>query len=362
MNTSWPFLKYNLKTWKNILSSTSPKMAYVGGWLGYKNLGDEALYAAMVRLFQNRSLIPIQNYGFPWSPPKTHVPIDEAVLAGGTLINGLPGWHSIADKVFPKCSMSFVFGSGVQDPTLWKNVNDWRDTRQEWARTLQQCDYVGLRGPLSAQLMAEYSPQNFDIIGDPVLVFANDYINEPSVAISGKVGLNIGQSSGNQWGSESQMVDEMAALATNLRESGLEVHWYVIWPKDMAITLKAAQKSGTTEYIYEHYTDHLKFINEVRTVSVFVGVKLHAVVLAICGIVPSIMLEYRPKCRDFMLSINQGDLSFRTDAFNGLEISTIVQEMNRDKEVWTSRLKVALAPVLSKQLLKAKELATKKTV
>lgn len=350
------YLKYNLKTWHKVLKTSAPRMAYVGGWLGFKNLGDEALYSAMDRIFQRESLIPIHTYGLPWMPPVVSNPFINAVLAGGTLINGSPGWHKVADQVFPQCTQSYVFGSGVQDPTLWQNNSSWHDTRAEWANTLKRCEYVGLRGPLSAQLISDAGFQDAEVIGDPVLIFANDHLDKPSQAVSGKVGLNIGQSSGNLWGTESQLVEKMAELATQLREAGFEVHWYVVWPNDMAITLEAAQKSNTTEFIHEHYVDHNLFIEDVRTLSVFVGVKLHAVVLAICGLVPSIMLEYRPKCRDFMLSIDQGDLSFRTDTFQGTEISEIVQEMNQNNSLWIDKLKTSLKPVLAKQLAKAKDL------
>jgi polysaccharide pyruvyl transferase WcaK-like protein len=57
--------------------------------------------------------------------------------------------------------------------------------------------------------------------------------------------------------------------------------------------------------------------------------KLHATVLATCALTPSIMLEYRPKCRDYMESIGQGRFTFKTSDFRAGELWEIVEEWNR---------------------------------
>jgi len=47
-----------------------------------------------------------------------------------------------------------------------------------------------------------------------------------------------------------------------------------------------------------------------------IGEKLHSVILSHCVYTPGIMLEYRSKCRDYMLSMDLGDLVFRTDSLD----------------------------------------------
>jgi polysaccharide pyruvyl transferase WcaK-like protein len=59
--------------------------------------------------------------------------------------------------------------------------------------------------------------------------------------------------------------------------------------------------------------------------------KLHATVLATCALTPSIMLEYRPKCRDYMQSIGQDRFTFKTDSLRAGEIWEIVREWGRDR-------------------------------
>jgi len=62
-------------------------------------------------------------------------------------------------------------------------------------------------------------------------------------------------------------------------------------------------------------------------VDVFVGEKLHSVILAMCAHTPGVMLEYRPKCRDFMMSMGLGELNIKTDEITGGSISDRVEAL-----------------------------------
>jgi polysaccharide pyruvyl transferase WcaK-like protein len=55
--------------------------------------------------------------------------------------------------------------------------------------------------------------------------------------------------------------------------------------------------------------------------AVVVGEKLHALVLAARLGIPTLALEYRPKCRDFQLSVGRGDRVLRT---SDLDVDTLV--------------------------------------
>jgi len=69
------------------LTAKSPRLAYIAGFFGKNNLGDEALYDAVKSLFYNCSLLK-----FPRKPRLGPVAkflphINCAILGGGTLIN-----------------------------------------------------------------------------------------------------------------------------------------------------------------------------------------------------------------------------------------------------------------------------------
>ena len=60
-----------------------------------------------------------------------------------------------------------------------------------------------------------------------------------------------------------------------------------------------------------------------------VGERLHAVVLAAAAGVPSVMLEYQPKCLDFMESIGRTDWCVRTDRVTGPEILERIEALSQ---------------------------------
>ena len=75
-----------------------------------------------------------------------------------------------------------------------------------------------------------------------------------------------------------------------------------------------------------------KTIDRMEGYDLFVGQKLHATILSYCANTPAIMVEYRPKCKDFMASINMDRFNIRTDEFNVEMGVKLVDEMYRDLE------------------------------
>lgn len=221
---------------------------------------------------------------------------------------------------------------------------------------LQRCRFIGVRGHTSAELLAESGMDQVEVVGDPVLAFASGDIN-PS-PIPNTIGLNIGTSDGRIWGNEERVCDEAASLARIAKKAGWSVKWFVVWPKDLEITLRAALSSDTAGEIHIICDDRKDFMERVRPLSAFVGMKLHATVLATCALTPSIMLEYRPKCRDYMRSIGQETLTFRTDTFRAEEIWEIVRFWNSHHHEAALTLSEGIRPLQEKQRAFARKVAT----
>ena len=195
-----------------------------------------------------------------------------------------------------------------------------------------------------------------EVVGDPALTFAADQLCENGSYMPDSVGFNIGQSDGCMWGSEDRVLDEYVRLATLARDSGWRVKWFVVYPPDLSITVKAAQLSGTSDEIHEIYSDVGRYLELVRPLSTFVGMKLHATALASCAYVPSVMLEYRPKCRDFMQSIGQDEMTIRTDTFKAEEVWDIVSALNSKRQAASKVLYDAIKPLSKAQKSKADQL------
>ncbi len=331
-------------------------MAYVGGFFGHDNLGDEALYEAVESLFNRCSLLK-----YPRKPWLTHIAgillrVHCAILGGGTLINRLASWRRLAERCFEIFPASFVFGTGVAHPEFWSSQPGWNDTLKEWKAILDKCSYIGVRGPLSAQLLADAGLSGVEVIGDPVLAFAADRPPAAGSHVPNSLGLNIGQADGRLWGSEDRILQEYVSLAKTAKKAGWRVKWFVVYPPDLVITQKAAGLSGTHQDIYEVYCDVNRYLELVRPLSTFVGMKLHATALATCAYVPSVMLEYRPKCRDFMQSIGQDKATIRTDRVKAEQVWEIVSAMNSKRTEAARALYDAIRPLSTAQRDKANQL------
>ncbi len=347
--------RYGEFIWQNI-TAKPPRLAYIGGFYGHDNLGDEALYDAAESLFDKCSLLKYPRKPWLTSIAKVLPRIHCAILGGGTLINQIESWRRLAERCFDMFPSSLVFGTGVAHPSFWSSRAGWKDTLKEWKSILEKCSYIGVRGPLSAQLLADAGLGNVEVVGDPVLTFAKRESPESDSFIPDSIGLNVGQAGGYMWGNEDRVLSEYIRLATFVRKAGWRVKWFVVYPPDLGITQKAAELSGTGQEIHRIYCDVNRYLELVRPLSTFVGMKLHATALATCAYVPSVMLEYRPKCRDYMQSIGQGDVTIRTDSMKAEEIWEIVSAWNSKRRAASKALYDAIKPLSEAQQSKADRL------
>jgi len=334
-----------------------PRIGYVGGWLGHANLGDEALLGATKMLFPRASVVaydPHWNCRSVMGLAKTLRSFRYALLGGGTRIFRSSFALECARKGFSLSKRRFVFGTGVANPSFWGGQSDWVDQRREWVDALRDCFYVGVRGPISAQLLIENGLKDVEVIGDPVLAFARD-ASSASAWMPDSLGLNVGRCA-RMWGEQSSMNEEFAQLARLAKRAGWKVTWFVVWPEDLPVTREIAEASGTSEHIHEIYDDPQAYMKLVEPMSVFVGVKLHAVVLATCAYVPALMVEYRPKCRDYMLSIGQEQNTVRANCFKAEDAWETVKLWNCRREPSSLALRKTIEPMRNKQRQRAQSL------
>jgi len=325
-----------------VVRSNQPQLAYVGGWLGKQNLGDEALWYAYEKLFAPRQLLSFDG-GFTSEKIIALRSLHGGMMGGGTLIGHKPNSLRLARQFQEGGKPLIIFGTGVEEPRFWPDAVPL----SEWKPVLDKCPFVGVRGPISARMLQAAGIERVQIVGDPVLAYAQTAINENSAPNT--VGLNIGISDGRLWGDEKTVAVNVSSLARKARLAGWTVHWFVVWPKDLAMTQEAARESGTDAHIHTVYTDPLLFMSKVRELSTFVGMKLHATVLATCVNTPAIMLEYRPKCRDYMESIEQGDSTIRTDKISPDAIWETINTWNNQRHRVASDLASCMVRARSRQ-------------
>jgi hypothetical protein len=340
---------------RDVRAARDPLLVYVSGSPDSLNLGDNTLFRAYRQLFHRCSFARYGSGGAVLSGLSRIMRVTgHAVLGGGTLINR---WGvGAAEEAIALFDNFFVFGTGVAQSGFWSGRPGWDDRMAKWKAVLKEADYLGVRGPLSAAALREAGLENAEVIGDPVLVYAHDSPQRDDSYRARCLGLNLGQAQGQVWGSEEQLVREYTRLAKQARESGWSVIWFVVHPDDREVTLHAATSSGTPEEVLEVYDDHTRFIESAARVSVFVGMKLHAVVLATCAYVPSVMVEYRPKCRDYMMLIDHEKSTVRTDRMRASEVWGMIEEYSIVRRRLSERLYDCIAPVRNRLQAKAEEI------
>ncbi len=331
------FLTDLIFTFKCILSPSKRKCFYIG-WTGHANLGDEALREAIFKLFASQ-LIFIEKRGalvrlfekLKW------VRFDVLMLGGGTLIMRS---QIILDMLLQwQIPKKVIFGTGVANQVFWKDIPDLYGDFSKWKEFLEKVDYLGVRGPISKKLLEDMGlNRDFSITGDPVLYFTRP-IRGPKVKKK-KLGVNIGTThhprfSDLLWGrNEKLFVEEFSKFLRVMLQDGWEIEFIPVYPKDLGVIDAAIDLSGGKGKIsiFQDYHSVKQTLNRMEGYDVFVGQKLHSVVLAYCANTPAIMIEYRPKCRDFMASIGMEKFNLRTDQFCVDRVMPLFSEMYDDLE------------------------------
>jgi glycosyltransferase involved in cell wall biosynthesis len=276
----------------------APIIRYVG-WTGHENLGDEALLEAVTGVM-------------PWGDVRTAKRGDLLLLGGGTLINRGSYITWLEDHDAPRIERA-VFGSGVANPGFWGEPAD----RDRWVEWLSTCAYIGVRGPISAEVLGDWNvPGDVEVVGDAALLF------EPTPArAEGRVVIAPCRTRGELWGGDDVAVFRRLAETTRLLvDRGHDVHLLACHPDDDGPCLEIMRRAGHPDLEYSAgYADLSGAIDLLASADIVVAERLHAGVLAAAAGTPFVGLEYRPKVRDFAASVDMVDWVLKTDALDGLE-------------------------------------------
>jgi len=301
------------------------KKAFYTGWNGHANLGDEVLLMAFRELFDRKMVFYEKGYIGKALKHLYKGPFDYVFLGGGTLVhrsvNALEAFKTQGRK-------KIVFGTGVANPEYWSGIKGSYSNIEGWVKELNKSDYIGVRGPLSKELLTKWGvAREVKVIGDPALFFLRSNITKKKKR---KVlGVNAGLTGGMLWGgSDDRFLAALSGELKALGKRGWSFKFFPVCPKDIGAIetlMEAVREYGAS--CVKNYLDLKEFMQEMDDVDVFVGEKLHSVILAMCAHTPGVMLEYRPKCRDFMMSMGLGELNIKTDEITGGSISDRVEAL-----------------------------------
>jgi polysaccharide pyruvyl transferase WcaK-like protein len=301
---------------------TAPAVAYLG-WHGLGNLGDDAIYDAV------RSQLPGADFvDMPRFPHEIIRAISTGkfgslrrspqVLGGGTLV-GRRDWRRWVTRgmTVTGSNGTFAIGVGVEDPAfVGRRSGSARDELKRWAPVLSKFHTVSVRGPRSAELLADVGV-DVAVSGDPALLLPSPDVTPQD----GLIGVNLGFGD-DLWGHDPRrVVAELSGAAQELASQGNRLVGILMNSSDRRWT-EAALRETALDIIVP--SDALSAAKEFARCSAVIVSRLHAGILASLSGTPTISLEYQPKCRDFALSIDNEELLIRTDR---LSSRTIVERV-----------------------------------
>lgn len=308
------------------LDSKAPLVSYIG-WTGHNNLGDEILYEAHQALFPRLRFVPYRPYSAAliYSRFKRRRLYAAGFLGGGTLINQSPVWLRKIKHLQRQGLPMYCFGTGVTE-NKFRDQSEKTDIK-EWSSVLNTFEFVGLRGPRSARLLIEAGCNKVSLVGDTALALAPSRYryNKPSKII----GFNYGLVKENKiWGDTLAYTKNVVQIINDLIAAGYEVHLLPVWDQDIKSNqelLILVDSPACT--MYTNFSSLEDYRKELSKCGVFVGQKLHATIISCLQRIPSIMIEYQPKCRDFMASINMERYTLKTSQCTPDVVMAMIQEL-----------------------------------
>ena len=286
--------------------------AYRIGCFNY-NLGDIAVHLALDDIFPKTNFLNIDRLRFSSRLKDKLVRPKAIVIGGGTIIK--EDYRQATNNLLKRYpSLPFiVFGTGVADKVLWEYFGVKINTRS-WIEMLSNCSFLGVRGPLSRQHLSEWGlDREVQIVGDLALWFAKDVIRQKPM--QKRIGLNFGPSNGKIRGRDEMALQLFGArLLRLLSEDGWSITLFPMVKTDIRFMENASLMADLGHLnIHKDYLNLELTLDALSLQDVFLGEKLHSVILANCVHTPAIMLEYRTKCRDYMLSIDWERWTIPTD-------------------------------------------------
>ena len=250
---------------------------------------------------------------------------DLALLGGGTLINQSPWLLDVFQSALDKAGRGLVLGTGVGDLAFWGNHFD------KWTPLLQQCDFVGVRGPDSVALLRQHGIPGAVCVGDPYLWLQCPARRSPTPK---RLGVNLGSTNNSLLGTNDQdLHDYLAEVLCRLKTSGWSFIWVSMWTKDFpfldAVRQRVAPDSGP---VLDARYQTLEAFSSIAGCEIFLGEKLHANAMAAVAGVPFISLEYQPKVRDFAASLEMSSWIVSTAERNPQVLIEMIEALKQKRK------------------------------
>jgi polysaccharide pyruvyl transferase WcaK-like protein len=174
---------------------------------------------------------------------------------------------------------------------------------------------VTVRGPLSQARLAKVGVDSI-VSGDPALLAADGWV--PGVEKApGVIGINLGVHFSMTEAQRRSIVELYVSVCRELARAGHRFVLLPVWGPDVEISREVARQVGPSATVVDAHDSTPRFLATVAGCELVIAQKLHAAVLAAAVDVPTIAIEYQPKCRDFQASVGREAFCYGLDATPG---------------------------------------------
>lgn len=293
------------------------------GWLGHENLGDEAMFNAI-----SRELHPLHLRHFAGMRKErvlsrlfgTRRLCRFGILGGGTLILG--GYAGHLEPLLNCGLPCHAFGTGVHDPEELR-LKGVDQNIERWLRVLRQMGTIHVRGPRSKKTLVELGISNVEVSGDPALLHALEAAPPcPEHPILG-VSFYLPR---HHYGRGLEPYEAIRDTCRRALKQGWTARLFPVSVEDLADSLRLARELDLpAENIRPCHENATAFVREASACKLFLGVRLHSVILAHCAYVPSVMVAYERKGLDYMDSVGMGEWAVRSDQCDAAAFTRLLE-------------------------------------
>ena len=307
------------------------RVAYLG-WLNHGNMGDEAVLAAYGQAFPNCIFVEIPQRLTQLRGPLSRLATTRGVVLGGGTLIGKTAYRQGFERLLSITphAPAVMLGTGVEDPAFHRSQEArMQEELQRWAGILPQFSEVSVRGPLSQELLQTIGI-DCNVVGDSALLLGPHDLSPASDARV--LGLNLSLTM-EMWGGRPDRVFEAVSGALRpLVEAGWRIRYIPLWPADLPSAYELQRVLGQEIEIVNNFHQLPELMRAIGGCRIFVGQKLHSVILASAMHVPSIMIEYHPKCRDFQRSVKRDKWTIRTDTITAARLRAMLEELENEHD------------------------------
>lgn len=320
-------------------------LAYMG-YSHFGNVGDDLIYAAHERtLPATLALLPTEFERSLLRVARAMRPeqsIDGILLGGGTIV-GRTEWRRRVTNAKSRIDAPVIAtGVGIEDPEFTagrRNYEDFTELEQ-WRSVFDDSPHISVRGPRSQELLWRVGIDS-TVASDTALILAPDVLTIERPA-QPRIGVAFAVAGDQDDPAYMNSIREVVQALHQLTDRGWFVSMFVFDKRDLPLTAQIKKELGASAKIVETPYDVIDLLPELEACDVFTGQRLHSVVMASAVGVPSIALEYQPKCRDFQMSIGRAEWTLSTSEVTSSRLVDHIMELSDNRSTHSAKIREAV--------------------